>query len=68
MTQSFRQWRRPNDLQPAISHIAKERPMSSKTFQKKMIKKRKQHAHKANNKAEQKRIARNHEILFPKAG
>lgn len=42
--------------------------MSSKTFQKKMIKKRKQHAQKANNKTDQKRIARNHEVLHSKAG
>ncbi len=42
--------------------------MSSKTFQKRMIKKRKQHAHKANNKTDQKRIARNHEVIYPKVG
>jgi hypothetical protein len=37
--------------------------MTSKTDQKKMIKKRKRHAHKANLKADQKRIDKNHEIL-----
>ncbi len=37
--------------------------MSSKTYQKNMIKKRKQRAHKANLKADQKRIAKNHEVL-----
>jgi len=37
--------------------------MSSKTYQKKMIRKKKKHAHKANRKADQKRIDRNREIL-----
>jgi hypothetical protein len=37
--------------------------MTSKTFQKKMIRKRKKHAHKANRKADQKRVIRNNEIL-----
>ena len=44
----------------------KESMMSSKTFQKKMIKKRKKRAHKANLKADRKRIARNREVLYPK--
>ena len=37
--------------------------MTSKTYQIKMIRKRKKHAHKENRKADQKRIAQNHEIL-----
>jgi hypothetical protein len=37
--------------------------MSSKTHQKKMIRKRKLRAHKANRKADQKRVARNNAIL-----
>ncbi|MFH1984609.1 MAG: hypothetical protein ABIL58_22430 [Pseudomonadota bacterium] len=37
--------------------------MTSRTYQKKMIKKRKQHAHKNNLKADQKRIAKNQEIV-----
>ena len=37
--------------------------MTSKTYQKKMIKKKKRHAHKANLKADQKRINKNYEIL-----
>ena len=37
--------------------------MTSKTYQKKMIKKRKDKANKTNRKADQKRIARNLEIL-----
>jgi len=37
--------------------------MSSKTHQKKMIRKHKQHAHKANRKADQKRMDRNRAIL-----
>lgn len=41
--------------------------MSSKTYQKKMIRKRKKRAHKANLRADQKRIARNYQVLFPKA-
>ena len=38
--------------------------MTSKTFQKKMIKKRKRHAHKANLKADQKRMKKNHDLLY----
>lgn len=38
--------------------------MTSKTYQIKMIRKRKNRAHKANRKVDQKRIAQNHEILF----
>lgn len=38
--------------------------MTSKTFQKKMIRKRKRRAHKANRKADLKRFARNCEILY----
>ena len=41
--------------------------MSSKTYKKKMIKKWKTHAHKANNKADAKRIAMNYAVLYPKA-
>ncbi len=37
--------------------------MTSKTCQKKMIRKKKRHAHKANRKADQKRIARNMKII-----
>ncbi len=37
--------------------------MTSKTFQKKMIRKRKKHSHKANRKADRKRFNRNSEIL-----
>lgn len=37
--------------------------MTSKTWQIKMIRKKKRHAHKANRKADQKRIARNEEVL-----
>jgi hypothetical protein len=37
--------------------------MTSKTFQKKMIRKRKKHPHKANRKADLKRVIRNNEIL-----
>ncbi|MFH2220195.1 MAG: hypothetical protein ABII68_11140 [Pseudomonadota bacterium] len=37
--------------------------MTSKTFQRKMIRKRKKRPHKANRKADQKRFARNYEIL-----
>jgi hypothetical protein len=40
--------------------------MSSKTFQKKLIKKKKRHAHKANLKADQQRIDRNHDVLYGK--
>jgi len=38
--------------------------MTSKTYQKKMIKKKKRHAHKANLKADQKRMNKNHEVLY----
>lgn len=38
--------------------------MTSKTHQKKMIKKRKDRAHKANRKADQKRMQRNHAVIF----
>lgn len=38
--------------------------MTSKTHQIKMIRKRKKRAHKANRKADQKRMARNHAIVF----
>jgi hypothetical protein len=37
--------------------------MTSKTFQRKMIRKRKKHPHKANRKVDQKRFNRNCEIL-----
>ncbi|MFH1992152.1 MAG: hypothetical protein ABIK98_07045 [Pseudomonadota bacterium] len=37
--------------------------MTSKTFQRKMIRKKKRRPHKANRKADQKRFARNCEIL-----
>jgi hypothetical protein len=37
--------------------------MTSKTDQRKMIRKKKKHAHRANRKADQKRIARNQEII-----
>ncbi|MFH2065301.1 MAG: hypothetical protein ABIK15_08905 [Pseudomonadota bacterium] len=37
--------------------------MTSKTFQIKLIRKNKKRAHKANRKADQKRIVRNQEIL-----
>ena len=40
--------------------------MTSKTYQKKMIKKKKQHAHRANLKTDQKRIDQNHEVLYRK--
>jgi len=43
---------------------AKEDSMSSKTFQKKMIKKRKKRAHKANLKADQKRMDHNHAVIY----
>ena len=42
-----------------------EKVMTSKTKQKKMIKIRKKHPHKANLKADQKRMAKNHDIIFP---
>ncbi|MDA8138758.1 MAG: hypothetical protein M0036_08895 [Desulfobacteraceae bacterium] len=38
--------------------------MTSKTKQKKMIKIRKERAHKANRKADQKRMKRSHDALF----
>ena len=41
--------------------------MSSKTYQKKMIKKRKRHAHKANLRADRKRMEKNHAVLYPQA-
>lgn len=41
--------------------------MTSKTYQKKMIKKKKRHAHKANRKKDQQRIAQNHALLYPPA-
>ena len=44
--------------------VAKEDVMSSKTFQKKMIKKRKRRAHKANLKADRKRMAKNHAVIY----
>ena len=44
--------------------IAKEDLMSSKTFQKKMIKKRKKRAHRANLKADQKRMDHNHAVIY----
>jgi hypothetical protein len=37
--------------------------MTSKTYQRKMIRKRKKHPNKANRKADQKRFNRNNEIL-----
>jgi hypothetical protein len=37
--------------------------MTSKTWQIKMIRKKKRQAHKANRKADQKRIAKNEEVL-----
>ena len=37
--------------------------MTSKTYQIKMIRKKKRRAHKANRKVDQKRFDRNHEIL-----
>ena len=40
--------------------------MTSKTHQVKMIRKRKRRAHKANRRADQKRMARNHNLLFPR--
>jgi len=40
--------------------------MASKTQQIKMIRKHKNRAHKANRKADQKRIDQNHALLFPK--
>lgn len=40
--------------------------MTSKTHQIKMIRKHKRRAHKANRKADQKRLAQNHAFLFPK--
>lgn len=40
--------------------------MTSKTYQKKMIKKRKDRAHKPNRKADQKRIERNLAVIFGK--
>jgi len=40
--------------------------MTSKTQQLKMIRKHKKRVHKANRKADQKRIARNHDLLLPK--
>ncbi len=42
--------------------------MSSKTYQKKMIKKHKRHAHKANLRADRKRMEKNHAVLYPAAG
>jgi hypothetical protein len=39
--------------------------MTSKTCQKKMIKKRKRHAHKANLRADRKRLEKNHAVLHP---
>lgn len=45
--------------------IAKEKQgMTSKTYQKKMIRKRKERTHKANRKADQKRMERNHAVIF----
>ncbi len=41
--------------------------MTSKTKQKKTIQKRKKHAHKANLKTDLKRMAKNHEVIFPAA-
>ena len=41
--------------------------MSSKTFQKKMIKKRKKRAHKANLKADRKRMDNNHAVIYGQA-
>ena len=40
--------------------------MTSKTYQIKMIRKRKKRAHKANRKADQKRISQNHNVLYGK--
>jgi hypothetical protein len=37
--------------------------MTSKTYQRKMIRKRKKHPHKANRKVDQKRVTRNSGIL-----
>ena len=42
--------------------------MTSKTHQIKMIRKNKRRAHKANRKADLRRIAQNHRVLFPDAG
>jgi hypothetical protein len=41
--------------------------MASKAQQLKVIRKHKNKAHKANRKADQKRIDQNHDLLFPKA-
>ena len=41
--------------------------MSSKTLQKKMIKKRKKRAHKANLKVDQRRMNKNHAVIYPAA-
>lgn len=41
--------------------------MTSKTQQIKMIRKHKKRAHKLNRKADQKRMAKNHEVLFSDA-
>jgi hypothetical protein len=42
--------------------------MTSKTQQIKMIRKHKKRAHKANRKADLKRMTENHKVLFPDAG
>ena len=42
--------------------------MTSKTQQIKMIRKHKRRAHKVNRKADLKRMAQNHKVLFPDAG
>ena len=54
------------DRQPESCPTLKENFMSSKTYKKKMIRKWKQRAHKANIKADQKRIDKNHAVLYPK--
>ena len=39
--------------------------MTSKTTQRRAIRKRKKHAHRANLKTDLKRMAKNHEVTFP---
>ena len=53
---------------PTYTHVTKETSMSSKTHQKKMIKKHKRHANKANLRADRKRMEKNHAVLYPNAG
>lgn len=40
--------------------------MASKTYKRRLVEKRKQRANKANRKADRKRIAKNHDVLYPK--